>query len=215
MAVQKTDQLVIGSGALNSNAQAAQIFASVTAVSSWDSSLTYSAQSCVESAGKIYRSLVSSNINNNPSSSPAYWEPILKNVKDGDACFVIDGAFSDLMIRANGLWQSLGHKPYSLSLNDNQASPLLAFSYLGTALPYASIEIRIRRNNSYSSASKDTYELMNDGTTALRYSVDGISIGSDTGVTITPIINAGVVEFQYTSTNLGQAITLEYTLRGF
>jgi hypothetical protein len=215
MATTKQDIIIIGKGAMNSNASSAQIFASKSAVSFWDTAITYNIETCVEYSGNIWRSLTNSNIANNPASSPTQWELILKNTKDGDACFVINGASSDLMMRVNSIWETLGNKPYIISLNDNQVSPTSAFTYLGTAFPYAQIELRIRRNNSYSSAFKKTYEVLNDGTTDLQFSADGVSIGADTGVVITPSITAGTVSFDYTSTNLSQAISLEYTLRGF
>lgn len=214
MATQKTDILTIGKGAMNSNASSAQIFASTSAVSIWNISSSYDSETCVEYSGNIWRSLISGNLGNTPASG-AQWELILKNVKDGDACFVIDGAFSDLLIRSNGLWQSLGAKPYTVSLNDNQAIATSAFTYLGSAFPYAQIELRVRRNNAYTSAFKRTYELLNDGTSDLQFSSDGVSIGADTGVTFSPSITTGTVTFDYTSTNLGQPITLEYTIKGF
>lgn len=215
MATQKVDSLIIGKGAMNSNTSSAQIFASKLAVSTWDIASTYATEACVEYSGNIWRSLVNSNIGNTPSSSPTQWELILKNTKDGDACFVINGVSSDLMIRSNNIWQSLGNKPYSIDLNDNQVAPATAFSYLGSAFPYAQIELRVRRNNAYSSAFKRTYEVMNDGTTDMQFSSDGISIGTDTGVVITPSISAGTVSFDYTSTNLGQVIQLQYIIKGF
>lgn len=214
MANQKIDTLTLGKGQMNSTTSSAQIFASTSPVSFWNASVSYNVEACVEHSGKIWRSLVNSNVGNVPASG-AQWELILKNVKDGDACFVIAGAFSDLLIRANGLWQSLGAKPYIVALNDNQAVPASAFTYNGSAFPYAQIELRVRRNNSYSSAFKRTYEVLNDGTSEIQFSSDGVSIGADTGVVFSPSITTGVVSFNYTSTNLGQAITLEYTIKGF
>lgn len=215
MATQKSDIIVIGKGAMNSNASSAQIFASKSAVDYWSIGTTYNTENCVEDSGNIWRSLTNSNTGNTPSSSPTQWELILKNIKDGDACFIVNGASSDLMMRVNSIWNTLGNKPYVISLNDNQIAPATAFTYLGAAFPYAQIELRVRRNNSYSSAFKKTYEVLNDGTTDLQFSADGVSIGVDTGVVITPSITAGTVTFDYTSTNLSQAISLEYVLRGF
>lgn len=214
MATQKTDILTIGKGAMNSNTSSAQIFASTSAVSIWNVSSSYAQETCVEYSGNIWRSLISSNLGNTPSAG-TQWELILKNVKDGDACFVVDGAFSDLLIRSNGIWQSLGAKPYIVELNDNQSTPANAFTYLGSAFPYAQIELRVRRNNAYTSAFKRTYEILNDGTSDLQFSSDGVSIGADTGVNFSLSITTGTVAFDYTSTNLSQPITLEYTIKGF
>jgi hypothetical protein len=214
MSVQKVDSLIIGKGAINSNAQSAQIFASTLAVGVYSASTSYVDQACVEYSGAIYRSIGGSNLGNTPSSSPTVWEVIIKTIQDGDACFVVNSGNSDLQIRLNGVWSSFGGKPYSLSLNDNQTSPIAAFSYPGSAMPYAILEVRVRRNNGFSSAKVYTYNVVTDGSN-VQYSSSGVDLGVDTGVTFTVAIVTGQVQFQYTSTNLGQSIQLDYSIKGF
>lgn len=214
MATSKQDSVIIGKGAINANTQSAQLFSSTAAVALWSSTTTYADQQCVELSGNIYRSIQGSNLNQNPASTPAYWELIIKTVHDGDCCFVVAGGVSDLQIRISGIWTSFGGKPYIVNLNDNQASPIAAFSYPGSALPYAILEVRVRRNNTYASSKVYTYNVVTDGVN-VQFSSSGVELGVDTGVTFIPTVVTGQIQFQYTSTNLSQPITLEYSLKGF
>src|ERR1700676_900231 len=120
MSAYKNEVIIIGTGSINSNATSAHIFSSTSAVSGWLIGASYGPGNCVEYNSAIYRSLISSNVGNEPDTSPTQWEQVINPTKDGDIAIVINGASSDIEQRANGVWDSISLAPVSVGLVDGQ-----------------------------------------------------------------------------------------------
>lgn len=123
----------------------------------------------------------------------------------GDAQFLWDNIGK--VLNLNGL--SISPLKSSVTLIDNQSSPLTAFSYSASTFNYSVIEYSITR-----STSKEVGFLFvaNDASTA-SIAKAFTDLNSVTGITFSVIVSGGNVLVQYTSTATGNNGTLKYALR--
>lgn len=120
-----------------------------------------------------------------------------------DSDFVYDTASDELQIGDLAISKLSG----SLSLNDNQTTPLSLFSF-DDATHHAIVEYSIQRGT-----DRETGRLLiaHDDISAVS-STDSIATAA-TGVTFVATLNAGNVEVQYTSTSTGQTGNFKYSIR--
>jgi hypothetical protein len=214
MATQKTDLLIVGKGDIRNNADSAIVFSSNILVGAWDLAVTYVAGNVVEYSGYLYRCLLT-NTNSTPSLVNADWEVLLAGPKDGDIALIVNGATSNMQQRQSGMWVSSYDVPVTMNLVDGQLTPAVAITFLGNAFNYADFIYTIKRGPLHGRKRKGEMTILNDGSTALDYSNEWTDIGSDVNVVLTPVMNAGNVEIQYTSAAEGIVISLKYLLKGW
>lgn len=97
----------------------------------------------------------------------------------------------------------------SVTLNDNQVTPLSTISY--TAASFSSIRIEYSITRGAGNAESGQMNVITDGTSA-GINQTYASIGSS-GVTFTVDINAGSVRVLYTSTSTGTAPSFKFTVQ--
>jgi hypothetical protein len=215
MALSKFDVLSLGRGSLTDNSNAAFIFSSNIIVGLYGSGTTYAQYNVVESSGVMYRSKISSNTGNTPSSSPSDWETLYVGPKDGDLAVVINGATSSIMQRRDGIWVDLGGQASTVVLADNQPTATDALVFVGSQYSFAKIEYTLTRGSGQGQKRAGTYNVLNDNSSDVEYDNGFTDIGADIGVTVTWMITGGNVHMQYTSTNQGQALVLKYNIAGW
>lgn len=214
MALNKIDVLSLGRGSLKDNDNAIIAFSANNIVADWSAATTYAQYNIVEHSGKVYRSKVASNLANDPTSSPSQWETLYSNVKDGDICFVISGADSTILQRANGTWKAYRHPAIHLSLTEG-AYQSSALTFIGGSYHFAKMEYTIKRGSGEGRKRVGTLDILNDGTSDISYSHEFTEIGDDVNVWLTPTISAGIVDIKYDSAFEGNDIFMEYKLLGW
>ena len=97
----------------------------------------------------------------------------------------------------------------TVSLVNNQSSPVTAFSYSASAYNFSVIEYSLTRNTS---KQVGILLISNDSTSAsLTNGFDDLN--NDTGVTFSASVSGGNVNIQYTTTNTGFNGSLKYSIR--
>lgn len=215
MALQKIDTLALGRGSLTDNSNAAIIFSSNNMVASWSNSDTYSQYNVVEYSGRVYRSKVNSNLNLQPDTNPNSWETLYIGPKDGDAAFVISGANSTVILRANGVWSPLAGQPITIALTDGQVTPTTAFLFLGSTKAFAQVEYTLRRGTGQGRKRRGLYNILNDTSSSVDYDHEFNDTGLDVNVSMFWDMSGGNVRLRYTSGAEAVAIELKYILRGW
>src|SRR5271166_261155 len=163
MSAYKNEVIIIGTSSINQNATSSQIFSSTSAISQWVIGDSYSVGNCVEYSSAIYRSLINSNVGNQPDISPSDWEQVINPTKDGDIAIVVNGPSSDIEQRSNGIWDSIAETPIAVGLVDGQVSPAPALQYTGSVLPYVAITYTLRRGVGTGNAQEGVIVIQNDG----------------------------------------------------
>jgi hypothetical protein len=212
MAVQKTEALSLGIGALPDHLRSLVVFSSAGNVSSWSSTETYTPDKTVEYSNSIWR-CVTSNFNSVPAITNANWQLVYKNVKDGDICLSFDGISSNILQRINGIWEAYKENTITVNLVDGQTTPTPAITFIGNTSYYSKLEYTIKRGSGEVRKRAGSMNILNDGNLGLSYDHEFMEIGNDVNVWITPVINAGTVELQYTSDLENELITFTYLLK--
>jgi hypothetical protein len=215
MALNKIDVLSLGRGSLKDNSNSIIAFSSNSEVQTWSNTTTYAQYNVVEHSSKIYRSKVASNLSNTPDASPNQWETLYSDPKDGDICFVINGANSNIMQRANSVWVKYRETKIQITLNDGQILPAAIFTYIGSTNYFSTLEYTIKRGAGHNRKRAGTMKILNDGSSDVAYDHEFTEIGDDVDTWITPVISGGTVQLQYTSGFEGSSIQLEYKLTGW
>lgn len=218
MARQKLDGILLGKGSMISNGTSSQVLASATPVETWSSATAYIIDSVVEYSGRIYRSLVNPNTNNQPDVSPTQWEVYSTYVQDGDLAVVVGGLLSDVQVRNSGQWRSLLGVPITVTLADNTSSQLV-LSILLTVARTATLDYSVERGSNF---RRGTLRYASDGTvgpTGVSIQDFGVvdSGPGDVGVTFQGQVNGGGthVELLADTDSQGSTATLKYFLRGW
>lgn len=213
MSIQKFEALSLGKGNLLDQSQSTVITAGVNIVTIWNSSGVYTANTLVEHAGTMWRSLLT-NTNSTPDISNPNWEIVYKGVKDGDVNIVIAGTSSTLTQRTSGEWLSFRDNVITTNLLDNQLAPAVAFTFIGSSRFFAKLEYTIKRDVE-SRKRRGVMNILQDGATEIEYDHEFNEIGADVNVWLTPVLSGSDVQLQYTSGNEGNTITMRYTLNGW
>lgn len=184
----------------------------------WSSSFGYAVNNCVEYGGQVFRSLQNSNTNNTPAAGSAYWQLILTSTKDGDVCFVVLGASSDINLRVNGTWISVTSVPIVFSLTNNVSDQLVAQFPLASARAAVG-EYSISNNGPYRTGELrwNSNGVVGDTGVALSDS-NVVDVGGDVGITFDADVDVTgtYVELTYSSTNLNASpATMKLTLQRF
>jgi hypothetical protein len=178
--------------------------------------ITYAQYNVVEYSGTVYRSKISSNTNLEPDTNPNSWETLFVGIQDGDIAVVVNGSSSAITQRTSGAFVSTGSTPISVTLADNQPSPTVAVTFLGSSFAFAKFEYTLTRGAGQGQKRKGTYNVLNDTTiTDVEYDHMFNDIGNDVGVSMTWSYSGASVQLLYTSTNQGLALALKYTLGGW
>ncbi len=214
MATQKTDLLIVGKGDIRNNADSAIVFSSNRLVGAWDLAITYIAGNVVEYSGYLYRCLLT-NTNSTPSLVNTDWEVLLVGPKDGDIALIVNGATSNMQQRQSGQWIAAFDVPVEINLVDGQLTPAAAITFLGSSFYKAQLEYTVKRGPLHGRKRAGTMNILNDGATGIEYSDEWTDIGADVNVTLTPVVNAGNVEVQYTSAAEGIIVSMKYILKGW
>lgn len=215
MSAYKNEVIIIGTGSINSNNTSCQQFSSNVAITTWIGSVSYGIGNCVEYSSVIYRSLINSNMGNEPDLNPTYWETVLTSTKDGDIAFIINGGSSDINIRQNNVWVSITIQPSTVALVDGQVSPAPALSYPANVFPYAMIEYTVRRGAGTGRAQEGVIYVQTDQSLITNYRHQFSHIGNAVNVTFSVSISGGVVYLNYTSVNEGVPIQFKYIVKGW
>jgi hypothetical protein len=147
MALTKVDSLSIGRGSLSDNTNAVICFTSNCPLALWDAFISYTQYNCVEYSGKVYRSKIVGNANNQPDISPSDWEVLYSGVKDGDVSFIIAASNSTVSQRVAGVWQAIGGVPVTVALTDGQLTPTDAIVFIGATKAWGQLDYTIRRGS--------------------------------------------------------------------
>jgi hypothetical protein len=215
VSLNKFDVLALGRGALTDNSNAIIAISSNNVVGTWSSSTTYAQYNVVEYSGKVYRSKIPANLNNQPDTSPSQWEVLYSGPKDGDVSFAILGSQSTIFQRQGGAWRDLVGQSVAVPLTDGQLTPADAVVFLASARPFAHIEYTVRRGFGHDRKRKGDFDILTDTSFSIEYSHSFTEIGSDVNVSLTPTISGGNVHLTYTSVNEGFPIELRYSIRGW
>lgn len=185
----------------------ARVFTSNKQISAYVSG-TYNIYECVEYAGAIWRA------NTTTSATPAEpdWDILYTNVRDGDIAIIVAGSI-DFQQRISGQWLSMGFRPKTAILADNQVALTEIFNYAANDFKKVRIEYEVSRPSGRSRSG--FFSVLSDGVSEMSYDEEFILVGADVGVTITPSISAGVISLSYTSENQGTPITFKYNLKGW
>jgi len=111
------------------------------------------------------------------------------------------------LLNLNGL--AITSLSSSVSLVDNQSSPVTAFSYSATTYNFSIIEYSLTRNT-----SKQVGRLFiaNDSTT-VTLTNEFADMNNDSGVKFSAVVSGGNVNVQYTTTSTGFNAFLKYSIR--
>ena len=211
---QKIDVLAIGKGHIRDNASTSIVFNSNLKVDYWSMSPTYLEGNVVEDSGYLFRALAT-NTNSAPTLVNTDWEVLLIAPKDGDIALVVNGASSTMQQRQAGQWVAAFDVPVEISLVDGQLTPVAAITFLGSSFYYAKLEYTIRRGALHGRKRAGEMIILNDGTAGIDYNDEWVDTGVDVNVTLTPVMNAGNVEVQYTSAAEGILLSMKYILKGW
>jgi hypothetical protein len=113
---------------------------------------------------------------------------------------------SEGAVNLNGMLIGVLSTP--VTLLDNQAAPVTAFSYNAASNRFVFVDYSIERNGSFRNG---TIMIPNNGSTVSPSDV--FAEAGTTGITMSAIVNGGNIEVQYTSTNTGNDATLKYSIR--
>lgn len=213
MSVYKSEVIIIGTGAINANSASPQVASSNIAIGIWSSAITYAVGNLVEYSGVVYRSLIASNLNNEPDINPADWETVLTTVNDGDIVLVKNGTSSNIQIRIGGAWVSIVETPVQVALLGNQASPQPAITYVGANLPYVKITYTVM--TALGREKEGVINILNDGSATVQWRNTFGQIGTPINVIFSVSISGGNVSLNYTSVGESTPITLKYTMTGW
>ena len=215
MALTKIDVLAIGRGSLTDNSNAAIVISANNLIALWSSSTTYAQYNVVEYSGKMYRSKVGSNLNNQPDISPNQFEVLYVAPKDGDLAVIINGGTSSIVQRSGNAWAALSGTPLSVSLVDGQVSPADAVVFVGAAKSFAKLEYTLSRGGGQGRKRKGLFNVLNDNATTVEYDHTFNEIGLDVNATFSWTISGGNVHLQYVSGLEGVSLAMQYTLGGW
>jgi hypothetical protein len=214
MGTQKTDVLVVGKGAINSNTGSSHVFTSNVPVTTYSGSATYSAGNVVEYSGGVWRSLQGSNTGNTPISGSAYWELVYPGVQDGDIAIVVAGPASDLMIRQAGAWVPIS----STSAPSTAVLPANTTNYTWLTLLSANfgkvfIQYSLVRNTYIRSGF---LTIVTDGTTAQVEEFGCNQLNGDVGVSFDAANSGGNLNLTATIDNsVVTSVSMTYELLGW
>jgi hypothetical protein len=213
MSIQKFEALSLGKGNLLDQSQSAVITTAPSIVTIWNSSDVYTPNRLIEHAADMWRALVT-NVNSTPSINNPDWELVYKGVKDGDINIVIAGTASTLTQRTAGEWLSFRDNVITVTLLDNQITPAVAFTFIGSSRFFTKFEYTIKRDVE-GRKRRGEMNILQDGATEINYDHEFNEVGADVNVWLTPVLFGANVQLQYTSGNEGNTITMRYTLNGW
>jgi hypothetical protein len=213
MALTKVDSLALGRGSLSDNSNAVICFTSNAPVALYSAFISYAQYNCVEYSGKVYRSKIGSNNNNQPDISPSQWEVLYSGVKDGDVSFIVAGPESTVSQRVAGSWAALGGIPVTVALTDGQIAPTDAIVFVGMTKSWAVIDYTIRRGSGQGRKRRGKFNILNDTVVSdVEYDHEFSEIGLDVDVVLSVVASGANVSVQYTSGLEATAIELKWML---
>lgn len=215
MGQSKVDVLAVGRGPISDNSTAAIVISTNNIIGLWSSATTYSQYNVVEYSGRIYRSKINSNTNNQPDISPNQYEVLYNTPRDGDIAIVAMGPGSGLWQRNNSIWSPITPSPFTVNLVDGQVAAATAITFIGNTKAFAQLEYTLARGAGHGRKRKGLFNVLNDTATTVEYAHEFNEIGLDVNAFFNWTISAGNVNLQYTSGLEGVALTLEFTLRGW
>lgn len=211
MSIQKTEVLIVGSGAINDNPAAAHILSTTNVITAWSNVISYNVNNVVEFSGNAYRSTQNSNSGNTPSGTSTFWELLYTGVQDGDIALLVAGSNSDVLLRKGGIWLSAANTPLSVTI----APSLTNFVWL--SIPLAIVEkaffdYSVTRGPNLRNGNMN---VITDGATAqlVEYAVN--AIGADAGITFDAVVSGSNINFLATTDAQVASITMRYVIKAW